>query len=408
MRFVSVSSRQRSAVKAAADLVRQIRAQWLSDGEEPDLIIFFPTPEFARANDRIVETLQNAWPESLIIGSTAAGILHSSVRPSARPGIVAVAASLPGVIMAPFQMDLDDFEQQPTCLENWQQLLEMIPDPQLIMVFADPFTTPVSEILESLRMLAPTVPVVGGLASGARRPGGHILYDGESKQRTGLVGVALAGNLRADVMVSQGCRPIGNLLQITKAQGNVVQELNGNPAMDALQDMVVDLSLEEKQLVQDGLMFGQAIQNPSEGFSRGDFLIRPVVGVDHKSGAIALAGEVKSGGPIRFHIWDDTLTDDLQLLLVPQLWDTPAAGGFLFGSWPRGGGKQSRLGISIRQITQSLGNTVPIGGFVSAGEIGPIRGRNYLHMHSATLALLRPAVAQIPKPDFKNAAERMN
>jgi len=408
MKFASVASRQRSAVKASADIVRQIRTRWAHEIESPDLVMFFATPEFTRSTDRIITTLQNAWPDALILSSTAAGILHPNTRPSARPGIVAVAASLPNVLLAPFSMDIDDFKQSPVGLENWQSLLEGVPDPQLIIIFADPFTSPIREVLDSLQILAPGVPVIGGLASGARRPGGHLLTSGEDKQRTGLIGVALSGNLRADVLVSQGCRPIGIVHEITKTKGNVILELNGDPAMDALQEMVNTLSNDERQQIQEGLMIGQAIDHASKEYNRGDFLIRPVIGVDHKSGSIALAGEINNGHRIRFHVWDDSLTDDLQLLLVPQIWDEPAAGGFLFGSWPRTSGRQSRLGISIRQITQSLGNSVPIGGFFSAGEIAPLRGLNYLHMHSATLTLLRPAVRESRTSSLKSLSERMN
>ncbi len=408
MKFASVASRQRSAVKASAEIIRQIRTKWSDGIGNPDLVMFFATPEFARSTDRIISTLQEAWPEALILGSTAAGILHPTARPSARPGIVAVAAALPGTMLAPFTMDLDDFEQKPIALENWQNLLERVPDPQLLIMFADPFTTPVREILSSLQILAPGVPVIGGLASGARRPGGHILVSGPEKQRSGLVGVALSGNVRADVLVSQGCRPIGELHVITRTKGNVILELNGKPAMDSLQDMVNTISSDERQQIEEGLMIGQAVDSPSDQYNRGDFLIRPVIGVDHKNGSIATAGEVIKGQRIRFHIWDDSLTDDLQLLLVPQIWDAPAAGGFLFGSWPRNSSHQSRLGISIRQITQSLGSSVPIGGFFSAGEIAPLRGMNYLHMHSATLTLLRPAVPERKASDLKSLSERMN
>lgn len=388
MRFASVASTRRGTQHAAAEITRKLHGAFDAREQEPDLVLFFASPEHARHAERISTTLHDAWPEALILGTTAAGGFHPSVQPTARPSLVAVGACLPGVVMVPIRMDLEDFDEAPVCMEQWQEVLEGAVDPKLIILLPDPFTTPVTEILDSLRMLAAEVPVIGGQASGARRPGGHVLVMDDEIFRSGLVGVALAGDIRADVLVSQGCRPIGEVFTVTKAEGNIVLELSGAPAIDALHEMVAELPKDDRNLLQRGLMFGQAIEEPSEDFGRGDFLIRPVVAVDHKEGTISLAGNVEEGDLIRFHVWDDTLSDDLQLLLVPQLMDTPARGGLLFGSWP---GRERQPGVSIRSICDALGYPVPMGGFLSTGEIGPIRGTNYLHTHTAALALIRPA-----------------
>jgi small ligand-binding sensory domain FIST len=119
-------------------------------------------------------------------------------------------------------------------------------------------------------------------------------------------------------------------------------------------------------------------------------LIRPVVGLDHEEGTIALAGLVDEGQSIRFQVWDNTLEQDLEMLLLPQLADTRAAGGLIFGGWP-GKRVSAEEGLSAEAVERALGYSLPLTGFRSAGEIGPARGLNYLHTHTATLALLRPA-----------------
>jgi small ligand-binding sensory domain FIST len=406
MKFISLISHQRNSLRAAGEIVERAEGQFRALKQAPDLVLFFATPSHARGAERIATILREAWPHALILGTSAAGVLHPACPMNARPALAVLAASLPDVRLAPVRMDLEDFEESPVCLEKWQGLLEVMPDPQLVIVLADPFTTPIAEILESLSTLAPNVPVVGGLSSGARRPGAHVLVLNEVRHRSGLVGVALSGNVRADVLVSQGCKPIGQVFEVTKAEGNVVLELSGVPAMEALQQMVSDLPNEERHLLQEGLMFGQAVRHPSEGFGRGDFLIRPVVAVDQKQGTISLAGQVGEGDTIRFHVWDDTLVDDLQMLLLPQVVDVAASGGLIFGSWPRAG--RGRPGMSARRIQQALGYRVPMAGFFSAGEIGPIRGANYLHMHTVALTLLRPAASRPGDSDVAGETGRLN
>ena len=55
--------------------------------------------------------------------------------------------------------------------------------------------------------------------------------------RAGAVAVLLSGGIRVRSVVSQGCRPIGKPMVITKAQQNVVLELGGKPALAQLREL---------------------------------------------------------------------------------------------------------------------------------------------------------------------------
>ena len=55
----------------------------------------------------------------------------------------------------------------------------------------------------------------------------------------------LGGELLAeetDFIVSQGCKPIGKPVVITKSRGNVVMELGGRPALEAVQEIAGELN----------------------------------------------------------------------------------------------------------------------------------------------------------------------
>ncbi|MCK4412980.1 MAG: FIST C-terminal domain-containing protein [Candidatus Eisenbacteria sp.] len=391
MKFASAAIRQLDTARAAQELIGELERQLGGGDRPPDLVLFFATPPHAQSAGVTVASFQEAWPDAALLGTTAARILHPTSSRVNRPTLAALAAWLPDVAVVPFRMRLDDFERPPICIEKWQGLLEATSDPGLVIVIADPFTTPTAEILESLEMVAPGIPAVGALASGAKRPGGHVLALNDTLHRSGLIGVSLAGNLRADVLVSQGYRPVGRFFQVTRAEGNVVLELSGVPALEALEQMVSGLDRDEQVLLRRGLMLGEAVSEPEEELGRGDFLIRPVVGLDHEEGAISVAGLVDEGCRIRFQVWDNTLVDDLQLLLLPQMADSQAAGGLLFGSWP---GRKPAPGLrfSVGEIQSTLGYPLPLAGFRGSGEIGPLHGANHLHTHTATLALIRPAL----------------
>lgn len=391
MKFASAATRELDTGRAAAAIVADLERQLGGSSCRPDLVLFFATRPHVRTSGVIVSTFQDAWGDASILGATATAVLHASASATSRPSLTAMAASLPGVRLLPFRLKLDDFEQTPVCLEKWQNLLEALPDPDLFLIFADPFTTPTVEMLETLNLVAPGVPTAGALVSGAQQPGGHVLTLNDSLHRSGAIGLAVAGDLRADILVSHGYRPVGRTFKVTRAEGNVVLELNGLPALEALEQMVATLPRRDQMLLRRGLMLGEAIPGEEgEGDpGRGDFLIRPVVGLDHEEGAISLAGLVDPGHQIRFQVWDNTLGEDLQMMLLPQLADTQAGAGLLFGSWPGQRPPLKSSGLWASDVQTALGYPLPLAGFRGSGEIASIHGVSYLHTHTATLVLLR-------------------
>src|SRR5690606_12382301 len=135
-------------------------------------------------------------------------------------------------------------------------------------------------------------PILGGMASGSTKPGGNVLILDDKVMRSGGVGVSLRGDVDVDAVVSQGCRPIGRPLVVTGAQRNVIRTLGGARAVDVLRDIVTGLEPEDRELLPNGVYMGRVINEYKARFGRGDFLIRGVLGVDQKSGAIAVGDVV--------------------------------------------------------------------------------------------------------------------
>ena len=82
------------------------------------------------------------------------------------------------------------------------------------------------------------LPVAGGLVSGGTRRGdSRLLLDGAVFDNGG-VGVVLDAAAPVRVVVSQGCRPIGDPMTVTASTGMTVSELAGRPALERLRDVV--------------------------------------------------------------------------------------------------------------------------------------------------------------------------
>ena len=193
-----------------------------------------------------------------------------------------------------------------------------------------------------------------------------------------------------DTVVSQGCRPIGRTFLITKAKENLIEQLGGRPAMIALKETIDSIPESDRQLLRNGLFLGRASSEYRDSWGRGDFLVRNVIGVDQKSGAIAVTEYVRPGQTIQFHVRDAATADeDLSLLLGRQSQKSSPAGALLFSCNGRGSRLFPEPCHDISSSRTAMPKT-PVAGFFAAGELGPIGQKNFIHGHTASFALFRP------------------
>ncbi len=234
------------------------------------------------------------------------------------------------------------------------------------------------------------LPVVGGLASGASQPGHNVLAIDDDLSPHGAYGVTLGGAISVDCILSQGCRPIGKPVIITKLKGNIVVELGGQKPMAVLKETALQMEEGERALLNRGLLLGVVINEYKDHFGRGDFLIRNVVSLDTERGMITVADDrLRVGQTVQFHVRDaETAQEDLQLLLDAQQLKAPPFAGLLFTCNGRGTRLFPKPGHDLNTLRARLGE-VPVAGFFAAGEFGPIGERSFLHGHTASVVLLR-------------------
>jgi small ligand-binding sensory domain FIST len=224
---------------------------------------------------------------------------------------------------------------------------------------------------------------VGGLASSAVGPGGNRLVHDDMVTSTGGVAVMLTEEVPVRAVVSQGCRPIGQPLTVTRAERNLVFELAGRPAVQRLQDLVVAADDAERDLMRQGLYVGVVVDEHKPDFGRGDFLVRNLLGADRRTGALAVGEVVEVGQTVQFHVRDAGAADeDLRLLLD----GVEGAAALLFTCNGRGRALFGAADHDAGAVEDALG-AVPLAGAFCAGEIGPVGGRNHLHGFTASIAV---------------------
>ena len=135
-------------------------------------------------------------------------------------------------------------------------LADCAPDSTLLLL-ADPFSVPIRDLLNTLTAHRPDIAVVGGMASAAQGPGGNRLVLDGRVTTSGAVGVIVGPAAQVGTRVSQGCRPIGAPLIVTKSERNILYEIGGERALDRLMESLHTLPPEEMALASNGLHLGQ-------------------------------------------------------------------------------------------------------------------------------------------------------
>ena len=392
MKWATAVSRKTSFEDAMLECAGSVRE---SLGSGPvTLALVFVTPHFAEFYEGLHETLMGSLGPGTLLGCSGGGVIGGGEEVEQAPAVTLVAARLPDVTVRPFHLDgpLPDLDGPP---DAWEGLLgvKQAENPQFVLL-ADPFSVDPEALLSGLDYAFPALAKIGGLASGANSPGLNALFMDSKVHSSGLVGVALTGNVVVDTVVAQGCRPIGGLMQVTRSEGNLLYELDERPAFSALEDLFEGMDERDRALAVRSLFLGVVMDEFLEEPKAGDFLIRNLGGIDPKSGVVAVGERLQEGMRVRFHLRDaETSAEDLHAVLGGYEDTLPnkdvVSGALLFSCLGRGEYLYKKPNFDTGIFKQHLGE-VPVGGFFCNGEIGPVGGTTFLHGYTSSFGLFRP------------------
>ncbi len=366
-----------AATEAAAEAGRAL-------GGDPDLAIVFASGAHLAAPEATLEAVRDAVAPATLIGCGAGGVLGGRRELESGTAIAVWAACLGDGRARSFHAQVVG--------EDGQEILDGLPElasDGALILLSDPFSFPTDSVLTGLAEAAPGIPVLGGLASARTAEGSGALFIDDAVCEQGAVGVALEG-VELLPCVSQGAAPLGREVTITAADGNVIRELAGRPAIETIEHVIAELPLHDRALVAAGLLLGIVIDRGKPEYVQGDFLVRGVLGVDPATGAVAVGASVEAGQVVRLHARDARSADaDLRRelrLRTEAIGGERAAGALVFACNGRGQQMFGACDHDATAVEAELGGA-PAAGFFAAGEIGPVGGRSFLHAFTATIAV---------------------
>ncbi|MDT7571360.1 MAG: hypothetical protein QOE05_1534 [Actinomycetota bacterium] len=370
-----------AAERASRDAIASFRAR------QPDLVCAFVSggdPEDIAAAGERVAAITGA---AAMVGCSAGGVIGSRRGVEGQAAVSVWAAALPDVTVRTFHLEVMRAEEGMAVIG----MPERGPEDDIAVLLADPYSFPVDGFVSRANDALEGLTIVGGMAHGPVGAGSTRLWvDGRTHDR-GAVGVFLGGAGVANAIVSQGCRPVGPAMAVTAAAGNVVVELAGMPALQKLEEILASLPPAEQALASSGLQLGVAVDEYADEHDRGDFLIRPILGLDPDSSGLVVGDLVQLGATVRLQVRDaEGADEDLRALLGTFRGEHPSvAGALLFSCNGRGahlfGSSLGGADHDVTVVRRELRTEGGIAGFFAGGELGPIAGRNHLHGFTASV-----------------------
>jgi small ligand-binding sensory domain FIST len=330
-----------------------------------------------------------------VLGCSAGGVIGEGRELEGTAALSLTGAVLPGVDVHPFHVAQADLPPPTADGAAWRGRLGL-PDAGLdahAIVLPDPFSCDAQRLVRGLDLAFPGGARIGGQASGGVGPGQNALFLDDAVHRAGAVGVLLTGNVTVETIVAQGCRPIGQPMFVTRGLRNVVFELDGTPVLEVLESLYESLDVDDQALFRQALFVGLVMDREREVYRQGDFLVRNLFGLDAKTGGLAIGALVEPNQVVQFHVRDArTSAEDLDAMLDRHRGESAhqrPSGALLFSCLGRGAGLYGEPDHDTRAFLARVG-PVPVGGFFCNGEIGPVRGRTFVHGYTSAFGLFRP------------------
>jgi small ligand-binding sensory domain FIST len=342
-------------------------------------LVFASEANLDHVEDGLAAVNERLRPEA-VVGCGAQGVVGSG-RELEEGGVAVWAASLPDSEVQPFHVEVGRTGDA--------LVVAGVPDLDGVdaaILLADPYTFPAEPLLARLSDARPDLPVMGGMASAG--PASDSLLFGEEAVSGGAVGIALRGT---DVRscVSQGARPVGPEMTVTAGEGNLIEELASEPALERLRRAIDELEPDERAKAAHGLLIGVVTDANKPDYESGDFLVRGIIGSDEENGSLSVGTQVRVGQTLRLQVRDAAAAhEDLVDALARQAaaLGRPPAGALLFTCNGRGSEMFGTPDHDARAVDEAFSHA-PTGGFFCAGEFGPVGGRNFVHGFTATLAV---------------------
>lgn len=352
-----------------------------------DLAIVFATINYQTEYEDLYKAVQSNSNCDELVGCSGMSVLTSAGEFEEEPALAVM-------VIRSEQLSAVSFSARGTASEVGEQIQKDIQsglgDGSLLVIFPDVRAVNPAELVTHIGSDGTALPVVGAAVSGDATGAQMYHWKGEEATEGGLTGILLTGDFDTEIGVAQGCQPIGKPREITRAEGRVIFELDGEPALESFKGTLQLLTQDDIRRSGGTVFVGIAMDPENKNPIRGDFLIRNLVGINEEHAALAVSEEVTEGQLVQFHLRNpNAAAEEIQEILTQLAEKTrqhPPAFGLYFNCLGRGKGLYGTANHDISVIQEKFPG-LPVIGFFGNSEFAPIGGRNFSHAYTGVFVL---------------------
>ena len=352
-----------------------------------DLAIVFATINYQTEYQELYQAVQVNSSCDELIGCSGMSVLTSAGEFEGEPAIAVMVIRSEEISAVSFAAQGTEPE---ISAQIQAQIQPEIHDDSLLVIFPDIRAVNPAELVNHIGGDGVELPVVGAAISGDATGAQMYHWKGEQATESGVTGVLLTGDFSTEIGVAQGCQPIGKPREVTSVDGRVIFELDGEPALESFKGTLQLLTQDDIRRSGGTVFVGIAMDAENRNPTRGDFLIRNLIGVNEEHAAIAVSEEVTEGQLIQFHLRNPAAAAEEIRAIIERLAEKahsqPPAFGLYFNCLGRGKGLYGSANHDISVIQDKFPG-LPIIGFFGNSEFAPIGGRNFAHAYTGVFVL---------------------
>lgn len=350
----------------------------------PNLVLVFGAPAFFEATDGAARNLAALFPGAVIAGCSTAGEI--SAHGVEENSCVVTAARFAATALHAASCKLSGMDDSRAA---GRRLAERLAPqrPTAVLVLGQGVDINGSALIEGMaEVLGEDVAITGGLAgdNAAFKRTWVVGPDGVASDT--VVAVGFAGEKLNFAHGSfGGWEPFGPARKVTRCAGNVLFELDGEPALAVYKRYLGDHA---DGLPASGLLFPFSILGEDE---RAIGLIRTILAVNEADGSLVLAGEIQSGGYLKLmHASTDGLVNGAEAA-AKAAHSMRAASGDSLAILVSCVGRKLVMGDRVDEEVEAVGDVfgaqATLTGFYSYGEISPFAPGVACKLHNQTMTI---------------------
>ncbi len=351
-------------------------------GDAAQLILLFGGTALLK-QERHLATLKSAYPKAHLLGcSTSGEICATEVLDDS---LVVTAISFEYTRLQRAHVMIGDVVNSFAAGEHLAKSLDKN-ELKHVFVLSDGLSVNGSDLVAGLTNLLPAdVSVTGGLSGDGARFQETLVFSDDEPKRNVIVVLGLYGSrLKVGYGSSGGWDPFGPERLITRAEGNVLYELDGKSALALYKTY---LGEHAEGLPATGLLFPLSIRTNHSGTA----VVRTILSVSEKDQSMTFAGDVSAGAYARLmKANSDRLIDGAAEAAKTSYEAAGAVSPELAVLVSCVGRKlvlKQRTEEEVESVRDIVGQETVLTGFYSYGEIAPFAPGARCDLHNQTMTI---------------------